>query len=141
MPLTGHQKVILSEILDIPDTARLVVLDAYYGAGRTTMSPAITSAIAELDTELALLNADQVTRVAALIAEYEEIATDPTSIEEGGAQSASGLRMSAENQRALIRDRVLIHVPVFRQKYWQLKAMMGVSTGATGGTSQPIMRG
>lgn len=139
--LTGPERVLLFEILGIPSTKEIQTFDTFLGTGRQAITVSIVNAVTEIDRLLTLGDTDQETRLKALIAEYLLVATDVTTIEEGGATVGPGTRYSSGKKRDRIRELVLNIVPAFRAQLWQRRAVGGDLELEMGGGGGAIVRG
>lgn len=113
MSLTAAQRLTVFEMLGVVDGDNVVELADPYGVS-VASSGSGDSAKARLDVLIAALTADQETRVAAIVAAWDAIASDTTRIEDGGAGSARGVYYNPESERGRLRERLRVVLPVFR---------------------------
>jgi hypothetical protein len=132
---TATNEVVLFEILEIPfvPTGQGYLVSDGFGTIRsaTTINP---SALIRTDVEtlLAAMSAEAVTRLVAYITRWEAIGTKTMRQEGGSIGDVSGVTLDYREERAMIRERVKNLVPVYRQ--WEIyqrnqQAGPGISRG------------
>lgn len=136
--LTIAQKIALYQILETPYATSFYTQDGMGTlAAQTTVSAAtISSAYTQINTHLdTLTSLNGEAELIVLINRWITIGTTVAGIDGGSIGGASGLTMSYDRERAIIKERVQLIVPFFR---WH--EVLARKQEAGGGITIPMMR-
>ena len=113
MALTADQTNKVFEILDIPPNTTVFELWGSLGEQSAVQNFAFRTASEAVTALIALLDTDQETIVSGLILEWDEVRTSEIELKE--AEGAKGVVTSGAGKRRLIRDRLQLYVPLYRE--------------------------
>lgn len=133
MALSGAERLYVFEILDVPPNATGFELWGTLGESNAVQSFAFTTAKDAVDALIALLTADQETIVKALVEEWIKVRT--SEVELNRAEEVEGVVQDAAAKRRNIRDRLQVHIPIYRE------GELVRRHGQFGGYGNQIMRG
>lgn len=112
MALTPRERILLSEVFDVPGLPNAFEIWGVLGQGGTTQLFTFSVASDAIDFLLTQLNADQEARVQELLTAWDLVSLEPIEIEE--AEGARGVLESSEERRVLLRRRIRMLVPLYR---------------------------
>jgi len=131
--LSARERLLLFEVFDIPSGSTAFEIWGVLGEGGTPQNFTFTVASDAIDYLLGLLDSTGEARLSELLAKWDEVSLEPTEIEE--AEGAKGVLESSEGRRTLLKRRIRMLVPLYRDG-----EIAKVEREVTGGGNQ-ILRG
>jgi hypothetical protein len=129
MALSDDEHLALHEILEIPVHTSIdrIVGDDGLVIEQHDVSVSIRQANTALDTYLASLTSAEEAKLKLLLVAWNDLGFDTTRMEGGAVGSIQGLTDDPDNERRIIRQRVLVIVPFYRKQDEMLR--MAKNTG------------